>query len=674
MQELYIERNRLDVSVEISSLLTFELDNVRNFASRSTTWSKTIVLPGTANNNAIFGHIFEIGQSNPHNEEQDNVGFNFNAAKSASIILFQDQLQTFKGVLRLLQINITNGRKEYEVGIFGEIALLNVRLSSGKLEDLDFSDYDHDYNETSIVNSWDAAPGSGYYYPLIDYGGVSLLKHDWDIKAFRPALYVKQYIDKMFEAAGFRYNSDLFETTRFKRLIIPHNQKKFTSANTLLAEATITSTKNDPGSFAWDAIEGTSWSLQDLNRKIRYDGTPSLNGRIVVRLNGEYKNQNFTIRFYKNGVLILSQSLVYSSGGAPAFFAYTQEFTTSMSTNDYITCEITTDSTSGSNYRKVFLNTVQFISDIAEQIEIGYNDPVLMNDSIPRNITQIDFFVSIIKLFNLYVYEDKNDSNLVHITPWPDFYSTSSSDAVDWSYKLNRDKTIKIRPMSEITAKKYEFKYKQDGDYYNELYRTRYNEGYGDRIFNSEFEFSEQLNTLQLIFSATPLVGLSGEEKVWSSVLKINAGVEEKTDSNIRILQSKKVTGVTSWALKNGATTLSNLTDYGYGGHLDDPDAPSNDLNFGVTRELFFTLVSGDLSANQFNVYWSAYMAEITDKDSKLVEAWFYLNAVDIMNLDFSKKIMIDGVLLRLNSVQDYNTTHPSDCVVQLLKINYLEY
>ena len=67
-------------------------------------------------------------------------------------------------------------------------------------------------------------------------------------------------------------------------------------------------------------------------------------------------------------------------------------------------------------------------------------------------------------------------------------------------------------------------------------------------------------------------------------------------------------------------------------------------------------------------------MAEITDKDSKLVTLNIYLNPKDIFNLDLSKKVFIDGILFRINSIQDYNASMPSDCKVELLKINYLTY
>ena len=64
MMELFIEGKKVDVSKNINTLLTFTIDDVKDFASRKTTFSKTIVLPGTANNNKIFGHIFEVGLSN----------------------------------------------------------------------------------------------------------------------------------------------------------------------------------------------------------------------------------------------------------------------------------------------------------------------------------------------------------------------------------------------------------------------------------------------------------------------------------------------------------------------------------------------------------------------------------------------------------------------------------
>src|SRR5215208_6823323 len=168
--ELYIESSRLDITKELSALLTFSIDDVKNFSQRSTTWSRTIVLPGTSNNNKTFGHVFQIGRANAFNANSPNVGFNFNASKRANCILFQDQMQTFKGVLRLLQINYSNGfagRVEYEVNISGNISALSSSLTGKLLEDLNFSEHDQTFSISNIIQSWNNAPGSGIYYPLL---------------------------------------------------------------------------------------------------------------------------------------------------------------------------------------------------------------------------------------------------------------------------------------------------------------------------------------------------------------------------------------------------------------------------------------------------------------------------------------------------------------------------
>lgn len=685
--EIYIENYRLDVSADISSLLNFAIDDIKEFSSRSTTWSKTIVLPGTANNNKLFGHIFNVGQANEYNSTLDNVNYNYNAAKSADCLIFQDQMQTFKGVLRLMQINIIKGAIEYEVAVFGELAGLNVALSSGKLEDLDFSAYNHTYNVANIVASWDNTPGSGYYYPLIDYGTYGAnLKHDWDYLTFRPALYVREYIDKMITDAGYRWQCDLFDTARFKALIIPHNQKILQGLDSTLLhngvetdDIILSSAGVSNAKLEWETVDTSIFTPSISNSRYTYTGG-AITMNFTFNISGNRRSlvTDFTLQVLKNGVEISGGSLSITSNHSTFSVPYlwTKSISVALTTGDYVEFYFLANS-SGSdlNYELTVTHADWVVtSDNPIAVPIILGDTVQMNFTIPKNIRQIDFLTSIIKLFNLYVYEDRFDSRLIYFKPYIDFYSTDSTDSADWTYKLNREKAIKIRPMSELNAKMYFFKYKPDADYYGDLYRKRYNEGYGDYVFDSQYEFSGQSNSLELIFSATALVGIIGEVKVYSTIFKQTNGLEETIDSNIRILQSKKIATGIDWDIKDGNTVIATTQEYGYAGHLDDPDAPSNDLNFGALRELFFVLATGNLSATQFNVYWSSYMAEITDKDSKLLSGFFYLTAKDILDLDFSKKVYVDGVLFRLNTIKDYNTTEPNDCEIELLKINYLIY
>jgi hypothetical protein len=139
-------------------------------------------------------------------------------------------------------------------------------------------------------------------------------------------------------------------------------------------------------------------------------------------------------------------------------------------------------------------------------------------------------------------------------------------------------------------------------------------------------------------------------------------------DSIIRIMQTKKITGVSTWHIKNVNHNLGSYTSYGYAGHLDDPINPQNDINFGAPKEIQFS-PNRYPEVNVFNAYHSPYLAEITSKDSKLLTCYGLLDIIDIFNLDFSKYVFIDGVLFRLNKVENYNPMEYNTTKLSFLKV-----
>jgi len=159
--------------------LTFAIDDINSFASRETSFSKQIVLPGTAANHSIFGHIYEMGSRNPVSPGQPNIGSVFNVAQTSRAELRLNGLLVIRGIFRLTGIVKNGDMVEYEGALFGELSGLMSKISNKKLDDLDFSEYDHDWTHNNISASWDNTPGSGYFYPLIDYG---LYREDISIK------------------------------------------------------------------------------------------------------------------------------------------------------------------------------------------------------------------------------------------------------------------------------------------------------------------------------------------------------------------------------------------------------------------------------------------------------------------------------------------------------------
>jgi hypothetical protein len=229
--------------------------------------------------------------------------------------------------------------------------------------------------------------------------------------------------------------------------------------------------------------------------------------------------------------------------------------------------------------------------------------------------------------------------------------------------------------MSEINARYYNYKFKEDNDFYGENYRKKYTEGYGDFIYDTEFDFVKETDTLEVIFAASVLFQQTGQDKVFPAIYKKSNtnSAEDRMDSIIRIMQTKKITGVASWNIMNTTTNLATYTSYGYAGHLDDPINPTNDINFGAPKELQFS-PNRYPTTNIFNAYHSPYLAEITSKDSKLLTCFGLLDIVDIFNLDFSKYIWIDGVLFRLNKVENFNPMEYNTTKLSFLKVIETEY
>lgn len=694
--EIYIEDYKLDLLQDISTEFTYTVDDVADFGSKNTSYSKTINLSGTARNNQIFGFVFDMGNANLTNDNLPNVNYNFNASKAAQCRIFIDKVQIFKGTLRIMEIVVDKETIEYQCSVFGELGGFITALGNKKLtgnddisHDLDFSAYNHVYNIPNITKSWEisgdrgtnnsSAYGSGYAYPLIDYGNVSTNKKDFKLNAFRPALFVKEYIDKIFANSGYTYelNLESGDQNVYNRLIIPHNQLKLTKQSDVAFVAT-PQVRTYP--TAGDFIRFNVVTLGDFIANANSDtftyNDGSISTNIYLNLVGNVAAWNpsfptIKIELLKNGVVV-SETIVPLTSTPQPFNALLIKEGLVISNTDQISVNIQ------GNYTNLSISSGLFeIKTIGKKATlVNYLDTITINDCIPKGILQRDFFLSVAKMFNLYIYDDLWNDKKIIMKPYVNFYSDSYADAVDWTNKIDRSKPLSIKPMSELNARYYNYKFKEDNDFYGESYRKKYNEGYGDRIYDTFYDFSKDTDTLDVIFSSSVLFALPGTDKLYPAIYKLsdNNTKEARMDSNIRIMQFQKKSGLTSWAItKDDASgnLETGLTSFGFAGHLHWDETLgyfTNDINFGVPKEIQFVTASYP-TTNLFNSYYSTYMAEITSKDSKLLTCNALLNTTDIMGLDFSKYVWIDGVLFRLNKVEGFNPMEYNTTKINLLKV-----
>ena len=286
---------------------------------------------------------------------------------------------------------------------------------------------------------------------------------------------------------------------------------------------------------------------------------------------------------------------------------------------------------------------------------------ISMNTAIPAKVKQRDFIKSLVNMFNLYIQPNPDDEKDLIIEPRDDFYN---NNIIDWSSKIDKSKDIDIKPMGALNSKEYLYTYKQDNDYYNDLYYNTWNEIYGQADFVINNDFLKAEHKTEIIFSPTPSVGQSWYDRVIPTIIKFDDkdGVQ-RTEANIRILQWGGLKDTDQVWLHSDSSGSTFTTQYPYAGMYNDPYTPTEDIGFNLTNEIYWANVFNNVitfsNNNLYNKYYKKFIEEITDTNSKIVNGYFYLTPSDIANLSFRKQYYFEGQYFRLNKVENYNPINP---------------
>lgn len=293
---------------------------------------------------------------------------------------------------------------------------------------------------------------------------------------------------------------------------------------------------------------------------------------------------------------------------------------------------------------------------------------------IPKGVKQSDFVMSIVKMFNLYMEADPNDATNLIIEPRDDYYGSTVNDI---TAKIAQDRGIEYYPMGASDVKRFLYTYKEDKDYYNELYTTNHQEIYGEREITAQNEFNQKDEKNELIFSPTPLVALPYNDRVLPTILQVDDNqLPKNTKHNIRILYYGGLKNCSqAWLFQkvigNTVYTQSYESQYPYAGHFDDPFNPTLDLNFGLIKEVFYDDVQPITVTNNnlWNAYWSSLIGEITDPDSRIVKCHVNISPKDFKVWSFQDLYWFDNAYHRLNKIEGYNPTDGSLTKCEFLKL-----
>lgn len=118
---LYIADQLVDLDEQSFILFNYTMEDLGNPTIVRNSFSKQITLPGTPNNNKIFGSYYKVDRITRYN---GNSGVNFNAMYRTSFVMYDEKNSIVEsGYCKLDKVNTNKGRVEYAISLYGNLGL-----------------------------------------------------------------------------------------------------------------------------------------------------------------------------------------------------------------------------------------------------------------------------------------------------------------------------------------------------------------------------------------------------------------------------------------------------------------------------------------------------------------------------------------------------------------------
>lgn len=718
--QLFINDREIDLNTDVVFPLTYSISDVKEPQKRKRNSSKTIVLPGTQINNSFFQSAYDLNISDIRG---DSVGFDFDPTLRYPSRVLRNGKEIFRGTANLQKVVQEDGVNEFHIVLYSDITNMFQALGDLTVAELGWEEYDHELSVANIQASWDAPVGSGYVYPLIDFGfATNLLKYNTN--HLRTYVYVKEIIEKCFERTGFTLSGGFFNTAQNKKLIWGSGGGEILDINAAQIDDRLVDFSGDGTALIVRSASSTEsfgivsyWSRYDYGKVFNFSDNDDMTitlvqdtlgqmdegtGELVLAYTGNYRltiTSNITIdysfsgvgvvnlfkfrielRIFRNFSKIASVEFNISAdviNGSETFdLDLIQEL--ELDTSDIITVSwfiSTTGTKSLFDPGNLEIN-VDFNDSITFDFE-SLDSDILDGDTV--NVARFlpkmkakDFLQDMITMFNLYMNEPNDQAQILLVSQ--DQYYLDTDDTDNWSDKLDRKAKIEIMPASNIQGKTYSFKWAEDRDYYKQLYFETYGQGeldYGDYNYEVPSTFKVGVKKYQLKIAQSIPVQLEGTNIIIPRIVKIDEGTmlssPHKGKPRMFFYNGKRASD--DWQLVNSDTGVpTTFNVYPVAHHLNDIDTPTFDLNFGVPFWVYYEAPDYE-TGNLWTDFHAQFIRELTSKDSKMVNAFFRLTEEDLYENFQRRLVNIDGVVYRKNIIKEFRATANETTKVELLKI-----
>ena len=528
--------------------LTFQVSDIKDLTSTSGDYSKTFKVPATKNNNQLLKHIYI-----PNSITDNKV----TGMKSCRIIV--NGLNSLIGLIQVTGV-VGYGEKAsyYNCTFFGNNLSWALGLDGKYMNDIVWGDdsLGLEYKKPNIMATWDdedcTSSPSHIVYPITSYGNynpdgiirtIQLLdefsnsspsyfgfndnedsygtpppESDW-----RPAVFVKNTLDKIFSALGYSISSNFIDKPLFKKLVwlLPNFQYnnpadrefEYSYGNHFIGNPLIYSFTQTYAALNTFYSHHSDINLNDAGVNFVLDagtnnaGWTAGNGKYEIQEYGYYaiKLDNFgawwdaslvsgglTVDYMKLRIQVktvgqnswntigTSDVAGFSISSADGYVYFPSiDIDTYLNKGDVLKIKLTVKSRtnisgSTSSTLSVYLfgaskptstttssNNNGKYSIFIDAIDVAYGQTYDLDKVMSTQDKQVDFIKGVIHAFNLNVTTDEVNKT-IYLEPFDDFYYPYS-EAIDWTHKIDRSKEVSDKWIKTDLKRRLVFKYKSDG-------------------------------------------------------------------------------------------------------------------------------------------------------------------------------------------------------------------
>ena len=606
--DLYIDGQRGDLFQEESIEINLSVQNIKDISKVFGDFTNSFTIPASPANNAIFKHYYNVDIYG---------GFDANLRVDSFIEVNNNLFRA--GVLELESVQIKDSQPyAYQVGFYSNVTSLKDTFGEDKLNDLDLSAQDHQYNDTNIAtgfNSYVSGTDNSIVYPLISpvanwyYNSVGNdhtpsniyyqsghPEHGVFYYDLKPAIKLQKIVDAIETKYGIEFQSDFFASADFGKLFMwCHRRAGYMfkdqpngSTNEVI---NFTSATGTGFNTTTDKFTFSQSSMVDMDY-IDVAVTSTDNYAISLYVNGELNTKkedsgNATVRFITNP----NDGDVFQIKFSPIAAWDASTINLTAVTASFVIVPITTPV------------NIATASTSATQT---YTADVIVADQMPEQKIS-DFIGSLVRAFNLVIVPVAN--NKYDIEPLDDWYAEGTT----------RDVTEYI-DTEEITIRKpslyrrINFKYNETEAILGEQYRLQNDIGYGDLRADFTFdgeEFSVEVGFDHMLFER--LSNQNGGALTTIGVGKsITREIEPYIGSPLIFYVAGNIRGNESFSYVNMDGDHFPFTDFWQVGNVNNTTAESvtQTLNFGTEIDPY--LLQG-FSQGLYSTYWKDYITDLYD-------------------------------------------------------------